>query len=141
MPEIFRDLLSCVVCDKGGVGVKKCSKCFSVSYCGKDCQVADWARHKRLCDPVMVKDYGEKGRGLVASKNFKAGDIIFKDTSIVSVIIPDKITTIDQIKFGKDVYDQISILELGWLLQKFPFLMLWCSISKNKRLLSHFNSN
>lgn len=27
----------------------KCGRCKSVRYCGKDCQVADWARHKKEC--------------------------------------------------------------------------------------------
>ena len=84
MPEVYRDLLTCVVCDKGGDSIKKCAKCFSVSYCGRECQMADWARHKRLCDPVMVKDLGEKGRGLVASRDFKIGDLIMIDKAVVT---------------------------------------------------------
>ena len=84
MPEIYRDLLSCVVCDKAGGGkIKKCANCFSVSYCGRECQAVDWPRHKRLCDPVMVKDLGEKGKGLVASKDFEIGDLIMKDRAVV----------------------------------------------------------
>jgi len=114
MPEVFRDLLTCVVCDKGGDSIKKCAKCFSVSYCGRECQVGDWTRHKRLCDPVMVKDFGEKGRGLVASKNFKVGDLIFKDTSVASIIFADEVHIINTVKFlvkyGKEVYAQISKL-------------------------------
>ena len=107
MPEIFKDLLTCVVCDKGGDSIKKCSKCFSVSYCGRDCQVGDWARHKRLCVPVMVKDFGEKGRGLVASKNFKIGDIIFEDTSVASRIANDARSPSAKCE---DIYSQISKL-------------------------------
>lgn len=35
-------------CDKEGT--KRCSICKIVSYCSKDCQVADWrARHKKVC--------------------------------------------------------------------------------------------
>ena len=45
--------------------------------------MADWARHKRLCDPVMIKDFGEKGRGLVASRDFKIGDLIMKDKPVI----------------------------------------------------------
>ena len=114
MPEVFRDLLTCVVCDKGGDSIKKCGMCLSVSYCGRECQVADWARHKRLCVPVMVKDFGEKGRRLVASKNFKVGDLIFKDTSVASIIFADEVHIINTVKFlakyGKEVYAQISKL-------------------------------
>jgi len=110
MPEVFRDLLTCVVCDKGGDRIMKCGKCFSVSYCGRECQVGDWTRHKRLCVPVMIKDFGEKGRGLVASKNFKVKDLIFKDTSVACLNIPGQVPPIDYVNYGKEVYDQISTL-------------------------------
>ena len=113
MPEIYRDLLTCVVCHRGGDSIKQCSKCFSVAYCGRECQVGDWARHKRLCVPVMVKDFGEKGRGLVASKNFQVKDIIFKDTSVASIIFADESYNSDcaiVAKYGKEVYAQISKL-------------------------------
>ena len=33
----------------------------------------------------MVKEMGEKGRGLVASRDFKVGDLIFKDKSVASI--------------------------------------------------------
>ena len=32
----------------------------------------------------MVKDFGEKGRGLVASRDFNVGDLILDDTSVIS---------------------------------------------------------
>ena len=110
MPEVFRDLLTCVVCHKAGDSIKKCGKCFSVSYCGRECQVGDWTRHKRLCVPVMIKDFGEKERGLVASKNFKVGDLIFKDTSVASIILADEFPITTLVKYGKEVYAQISTL-------------------------------
>ena len=83
VPEVYRDLLTCVVCDKGGVRMNKCAKYFSVSYWGQECQVGDWARNKRLCDSVMVKVFEEKGIGLVASRDFKIGDLILTDNAVV----------------------------------------------------------
>ena len=43
-------MLICVMCGKAGH--LKCSACNidSVYYCGKECQKADWRRHKRLCN-------------------------------------------------------------------------------------------
>ena len=82
MPEVYSDLLACVVCHKDGDSIKQCSKCFSVAYCGRECQVGDWTRHKRLCVPVMVKDFGEKGRVLGASRDFKIEDINMKDKAV-----------------------------------------------------------
>ena len=29
---------------------KYCSRCRSVTYCSRECQVADWSRHKPICD-------------------------------------------------------------------------------------------
>jgi hypothetical protein len=36
------------VCGKGD-GVRKCSKCKTVGYCGRDCQKQDWKNHKKVC--------------------------------------------------------------------------------------------
>ena len=65
-------------------GAPKCKRCHSITYCSKECQVADWDRHKPNCVPVMLKDYGEKGRGLVASKDIKRGEQILIDKALVS---------------------------------------------------------
>ncbi|EDS31083.1 zinc finger MYND domain-containing protein 10 [Culex quinquefasciatus] len=37
----------CSTCKKSAE--KRCSKCESVFYCSRECQVADWPRHKELC--------------------------------------------------------------------------------------------
>ena len=63
--------------------IKVC-KCHSVSYCGEECQREDWPRHSDNCVPVMVKEYGEKGQGLVAAKNIKSGELILTDKAVVS---------------------------------------------------------
>ena len=80
MPERLRDLSKCVKC--GEAGAKQCSKCHAVSYCSKECQVADWTRHRRLCVPLAIKEMGDKGRGLVATRDFKMGDLIVKDKAV-----------------------------------------------------------
>jgi hypothetical protein len=38
----------CAVCGKGlrGEKLSRCGGCSKVYYCGRDCQVADWGRHK-----------------------------------------------------------------------------------------------
>ena len=41
----------------------------AITYCSKECQVADWDRHEWNCVPVMVTEFPGKGRGLVASKD------------------------------------------------------------------------
>ena len=64
--------------------IKVC-KCHSVSYCKEECQREDWPRHSDNCVPVMVKEYGEKGKGLVASKAIKVGELILNDKAAVSL--------------------------------------------------------
>ena len=82
MPELFREGGTCVSC--GCPGDKKCTACHSVTYCCPPCQKKDWSRHKRLCKPVMIEKTGSKGNGLVASKNFKIGDLILKERASLS---------------------------------------------------------
>ncbi len=36
-------------CSEGRLPVKLCSGCRSASYCSRECQVADWGRHARVC--------------------------------------------------------------------------------------------
>jgi len=39
----------CASC--GAKGEKRCSVCRTTWYCGRDCQKADWAEHKKSCKP------------------------------------------------------------------------------------------
>ena len=38
----------CPSCETGDCHYK-CSRCFSVTYCSKTCQVSDWPKHKEIC--------------------------------------------------------------------------------------------
>lgn len=40
---------SCSVCRKFVDNIKKCSRCKTNVYCGKECQKKDWERHKASC--------------------------------------------------------------------------------------------
>ena len=59
--------------------------CHAISYCGKECQVADRPRHKKNCIPVMLKEIEGKGWGLVATWDFKIGDLVFIDKPAIIV--------------------------------------------------------
>ena len=82
MPELVRPGVSCVCCARPGE--RRCTGCHSVAYCGVTCQKRDWARHRRLCVPVMVQRTEDKGNGLVASKHFGMGDLILREKACLS---------------------------------------------------------
>ena len=41
---------------KGGGRLLKCIRCRAVAYCGKECQRADWKKHRMECNPVATHD-------------------------------------------------------------------------------------
>ena len=52
----------------------------------KQCQLADWPAHKRLCGgPVMVAAVEGKGRGLVAVRDIAAGELITRDRAVLTL--------------------------------------------------------
>ena len=90
MPENLTDRKCCHKCNKtGNKKLSKCARCHSITYCGQECQRADWPRHREFCIPVMVAEIPNRGIGLVASKNFKMGELIFEEKAIISVSAPE----------------------------------------------------
>ena len=87
MPENLTNRNKCHKCHKTGERKKdklsKCSICHSITYCSQECQEADWDRHKPNCVPVMVKEYGVKGTGLVASRDIEMGEQILVDKPVI----------------------------------------------------------
>ncbi len=86
MPEILTDRYRCYKCDKTSNRKKlsKCESCHAITYCCRDCQAEDWPRHKEKCIPVMVKEIEGKGRGLVAARDIKTGELILTDKAVMS---------------------------------------------------------
>ena len=92
MPENYiqpvTDRQTCYKCQKTVTGkqkLSKCSKCHAITYCGKECQVADWPRHGFNCVPVMVTEFEGKGRGVVAARDIKMGERIFLDKPLLKL--------------------------------------------------------
>ena len=67
------------------VTVSKCGGCHAIGYCGRECQKADRPRHKWNCLPVMVTEFPGKGRGLVAARDIKMGELIFKERPLIKL--------------------------------------------------------
>ena len=92
MPESYIEPLTdrqeCFNCHKTVTGKKKlskCAKCHAITYCGRECQVVDWSRHNWNCVPVMVIEIPGKGRGLVAAKDIKKGDLLFNEMPSIEI--------------------------------------------------------
>lgn len=108
MPEGLTDRTTCLKCHKTGRRkLSKCARCHSVTYCSQDCQAEDWARHSENCVPVMITEYEGKGRGLVASRDIKMGELILNDTAVITMLHPDDNSYEDNRKF---LMDQIGKL-------------------------------
>ncbi|XP_053995372.1 zinc finger MYND domain-containing protein 10 [Hylaeus anthracinus] len=45
------DVKECFLCQE--VANKRCSKCKSAWYCGRECQVKDWEKHKVICEKII----------------------------------------------------------------------------------------
>ena len=61
-------------------GANTCSKCKSILYCSKECQVIHWkAVHKKVCCGGAYITDVEHGKGLVAKIHFKLGDEIHRE--------------------------------------------------------------
>ena len=92
MPEPYieplTDRQTCIKCNKSVTGKKKLSKCngcHAITYCGRECQREDWPRHAWNCVPVMVTEIPGKGRGLVAARDIKMGELIFRDKPAIQL--------------------------------------------------------
>ena len=96
MPEFYtepmNDRKTCSVCqmtaaakEKGKKVLLTCIKCHAITYCGVECQSDDWARHEWNCVPVMVTEVQGRGRGLVAARDIKKGELIFIDKPVIKL--------------------------------------------------------
>ena len=90
MPEELSDRTMCFRCGQTEIkNLFKCNQCNSITYCDKVCQREDWGRHKDNCIPVMLTELKGKGRGLVASRNIKVGEVIFTEAAAITWNPPD----------------------------------------------------
>ncbi|CAM1507505.1 Fc.00g071460.m01.CDS01 [Cosmosporella sp. VM-42] len=61
---------SCHKCQKvesPEFSLKRCAKCNTTLYCGRDCQKADWKAHKKVCGKQAGEASGSRGNGTSSS--------------------------------------------------------------------------
>jgi len=77
----------CGACNSGcgKIATNKCLGCKEVFYCGKVCQKKHWKVHRPVCKTLAYKICNNKevGNYLAASRDIKAGEVIFTDTPLV----------------------------------------------------------
>lgn len=71
----------CAVCQ---IPAKQfCSACKEVKYCGAEHQKAHWKQHKNECRPFRIAKDDILGRYLIATRNIKQGQVIFKESPLI----------------------------------------------------------
>merc|ERR1712004_562170 len=60
-----------------------CSRCCQVRYCSREHQREDWAEHKSRCRPVAIRDIKDKGKGLVATRSLKEGEVVLQELPLL----------------------------------------------------------
>ena len=114
MPEFYveslKDHRTCFKCKRTGKrSLLTCDRCHAITYCGVECQRADWERHNWNCVPVMVKEFPGKGRGIVAARDIKMGEEIFKDKPLIKLASDAKGMPLDP-EFMTSLKEQIEKL-------------------------------
>lgn len=74
--------LICPVCNCSSIS--SCRNCKKISYCGKAHQRLHWKIHKSQCYPLIHQYDPILGSRLIATRNIKPGEIIWKEKSLLS---------------------------------------------------------
>ena len=73
---------SCGFCKVDSAELKSCA-CKKVSYCGEDCQKADWKNHKPSCPLYIIREAPGKRLGVFATRKIRNGEIIMEELPIL----------------------------------------------------------
>lgn len=73
---------SCDFCKVTTLELKSCV-CKKVSYCGQDCQKADWKNHKPSCPVFIIREAPGKGFGVFATRKIKIGKKIMEELPLL----------------------------------------------------------
>jgi len=64
--------------------LKRCTQCKEVRYCGKKCQSRAWKNgHKVCCGKITVREIPNKGKGVVALRDIKMGEVVMTEKPLL----------------------------------------------------------
>ena len=68
----------------GAAAEQRCAGCSVPFYCGRQCQKADWKKHRPLCQPLAVREAPEVGRYTVAGRALPAGQLLLRELPLAA---------------------------------------------------------
>ena len=66
----------CSHCGKEGVDLKRCLRCLQSSYCGAECQKADWKLHKKSCKPGGAGAHAASAPAVAQAEHLREADAV-----------------------------------------------------------------
>jgi len=85
--ERFRNADTSSLCDECLIeseDLKRCTQCKEVRYCSKKCQLKAWkSGHKVCCGKISIRDIPNKGKGVVATRDIKIGEVIISEKPLM----------------------------------------------------------
>ena len=110
-------MFRCVVCS---ASCSRSCPCQQTHYCSHTCQRLGWPRHKEACVKVQVQIISkEKGRGLVANRNIKTGQVVVEESPFLFIESPEQSSDRSvQVKHERVIQYQKEVLKCYELLDK-----------------------
>ena len=73
----------CSYCQTDNTKQLNCAACLQVSYCNKKCQKDHWKLHKPRCQPWKIVSVEGKGKGVIATRKIKKGDVVMMEKPVL----------------------------------------------------------
>jgi len=68
---------TCLYCLQVVKGSKRCDRCETALYCGRECQVKHWPVHKNCCEDSNDTENSDKKLQMKAENHYKQGNCMY----------------------------------------------------------------
>jgi len=122
-----KESVPCAHCGKQLASMKRCSRCLSVVYCGRTCQLADWKAHKKACKTASKQNIGMRAASNVQAPSrprggqfrqgpqslFEALNMPIDNSPLEKAVMNGNLSQVRQLlDEGADPFEQDPVL--GW---------------------------